>query len=145
MPRYIFTGAVVQWAAIIRAALSLGCTAALLSGIISIAHVSAAHSEMNVPTSWVDPDQITDPPPVAAEPRLPGDAFSTHRPLSWDFLDHIDRDLTPNQNVQAFETIENLLHTGQFVSASKLLERFEGVTLDRPQHALRHLLEVKTL
>ncbi|SVB07920.1 uncharacterized protein METZ01_LOCUS160774, partial [marine metagenome] len=136
MPRYIFTGAVVQWAAIIRAALSLGCTAALLSGIIGIAHVGAAHSETNAPPSWVDPDRFTDPPLAAAEQRLPTSASTTLRTLSWDFLDHMARALTPDQRIRAFETIENLLHAGQFASASQLLERFEGVTLDRPQTAL---------
>lgn len=145
MLRYIFTGVVVQWVVIIRAALSLGCTAALLSGIIGIAHVSAAHSEMNVPTSWVDPDQITDPPPVAAEPRFPASASSTHLILSWDFLDDMARDLTPDQRIRAFETIESLLYAQQLVSASKLLERFNRVTLNRPQSALRQLLEAKTL
>ena len=145
MPRYIFAGAVVQWAAIIRAALFLGCTAALLSGIIGIAHVGAAHSETNAPPSWVNPDRFTDPPPVAAEPRLPVSPSSTRATLSWDFLDHMARALTPDQRIRAFETIESLLHAGQFVSASKLLERFEGVTLDHPQSAVRQLLEAKTL
>ena len=136
---------VVQWAAIVRAALFLGCTAALLSGIIGIAHVGAAHSETNAPPSWVDPDRFTDPPLVAAEQRLPTSASTTLRTLSWDFLDHMARALTPDQRIRAFETIESLLHAGKFLSASKLLERFEGVTLDRPQSALRLLLEAKTL
>ena len=145
MPRYTFAGDVVQWAAIVRAALFLGCTAALLSGIIGIAHVGAAHSETNAPPSWVDPDRFTDPPLAVAEQRLPTSASTTLRALSWDFLNHMTRALTPDQRIRAFETIESLLHIGQFVSASKLLERFEGVTLDRPQSALRHLLEAKTL
>ena len=145
MPWYIFTGAVVQWVPIIRAALSLGCTAVLLSGIIGIVHVGAAHSEANATPSWVDPDRFTDPLLVAVEPHLSASPSSTHHTLSWDFLDHMARALTPDQHIQAFETIESLLHTGQFASASKLLERFDGVTLDRPQSALRHLLEAKIL
>jgi hypothetical protein len=145
MPRYIVTGAVVQWATIIRATLSLGGTAALLSGIIGIAHVGVAHSETSPPPSWVDPDRFTDPPPAATEPRLPASAFSTRRTLSWGFLDYMAHALTPEQHLRVFETIESLLHAGQFVSASKLLERFEEVTLDRSQSALRHLLEAKTL
>ena len=145
MPRYTFAGDVVQWAAIVRAALFLGCTAALLSGIIGIAHVGAAHGETNAPPSWVDPDRFTDPPLAVAEQRLPTSASTTLRTLSWDFLNHMARALTPDQRIRAFETIENLLHAGQFASASQLLERFEGVTLDRPQSALRHLLEAKTL
>ena len=145
MPRYIFTGAVVRWAAITRAALSPGCTAALLSGIIGIAHVGAAHGETKASPSWVDPDRFTDPPPAIAEPRLLVSTFSTRPTLSWDFLDHMTRALTPDQRIRVFETIESLLHAGQIVSASKLLERFEEVTLDRPQSALRHLLEAKSL
>ena len=145
MPRYIFTGAVVQWAATIRTALSLGCTAALLLGIIGLAHVGAAHSETNASSSWVDPDRFTDPPPGVAEPNLPAHTSSTRRTLSWSFLDHMARALTPDQRIQAFETIESLLHAGQFVSASKLLERFDGVILDRPQSAIWHLLKAKTL
>ncbi|MEE2803824.1 MAG: penicillin-binding protein activator [Pseudomonadota bacterium] len=145
MPRNIFTGAAVQWAAIIRAALSLGCSAALLSVVVGIVHIGVAHSETNAPPNWVDPDRVTDLPLVAAEPPLPASASSARRTLSWDFLDHLARALTPDQHIRTFETIENLLHARQFVSASKLLERFEGVTLDHPQNALRHLLEVKTL
>jgi hypothetical protein len=145
MPRDIFTGAVVQWAVIIHAALMLRCTAALLSGIIGITHVGAAHSETTPPSSWVDPDRLTNPPPVAAEPSWLESAPSTRRTLSWDFLDYMVRVLTPDQRIRSFETIESLLQAGQLVSASKLLEHFEEVTLDRPQSALRQLLKAKTL
>jgi hypothetical protein len=145
MLRYIFTGTAVQWAAIIRAVFSLGRTAALLSGIIGMAHVGVAHSEINPPSSWIDPDRFTDSPLAAVEQRLPTSASTTLRTLSWDFIDHMARAMTPDQHIRAFETIENLLHAGKFLSASKLLERFEGVTLNRPQSALRILLEAKTL
>jgi hypothetical protein len=145
MLRYIFTGTMVQWAAIIRAALSLGCTAAPLLGIIGVAYISAAHSEITAPSSWVDPDRFTDPPLAAAEQHLPTSASTTLRTLSWDFLDHMGRTLTPDHSIRAFETIESLLHAGKFPSASTLLKRFEGVTLDPPQSALRILLKAKTL
>ena len=90
MPRYIFTGAVVQWGGIIRAALSLGFAAALLSGIIGIAHVGAAHSETNASASWVDPDRFTDRPPAAAEFEPGAPRFGIAR-QQYRALDHGDR------------------------------------------------------
>jgi hypothetical protein len=145
MPRYIVTGAVVQWATIIRFEFSLRCAAALLSGIIGIAQVGTTHGEINTSTSWVDPDRSTDLPPVAAEPHLSVPTPSIHSKLSWDFLDHMTHTPEPDQRIQAFETIESLLYAQQFVSARKLLQRFEGTPLNPPQKALRHLLEAKTL
>jgi hypothetical protein len=50
----------------------------------------------------------------------------------------------PDQSIQAFEAIENLLHAGQFASATKLLKRVDPTTLDRSQNTLRHLLDAKT-
>jgi hypothetical protein len=93
----------------------------------------------------MDPDRFTDPPLADVEQRLPTSASTTIRALSWDFFDHMAHALMPDQRIRAFETIESLLHAGKFLSASKLLERFEGVTLDRTQSALRLLLEAKTL
>jgi hypothetical protein len=144
MPRYIITGAVVQSAVIIRAMLSLGCTAALLSAIC-IPHVAAAQSKANEPTKWIDPDRAVEVPLVAATTGLPTSTSSAIDALSWNLLDDTTRALTSDQQIRVFKTIESLLSARQFISASRLVERFEGVSLDRSHSALLRLLETKTL